>query len=91
VQVSRSGGTAAVWDPKGSIVYYVEAAGSRRRLVAVTLRTSDSLGVVDRTIVIPDLRLDESDNHPNDDVHPGGDRFVIPELQETPGLVAVFD
>jgi Tol biopolymer transport system component len=91
VQVSRSGGTAPVWDPKGSIVYYVEAAGSRRRLVAVTLRTSGSLGVVDRTIVIPDLRLDESDNHPNYDVHPGGDRFVIPELQETPGLVAVFD
>ena len=91
VQVSNNGGTEPVWDRKGAGIYYVEALGDRRRLISATLRQSSPFAIANRSVVVPDLRLDESDNHPNYDVHPSGDRFVIPELQATPGLVAVFD
>jgi serine/threonine-protein kinase len=91
VQVSNMGGTEPVWDPGGNVLYYVEADGDRRRLVRASLRVSPSLSVVKREILFPDLRLDEADNHPNYDIHPNGDRFVMPELVTSGGLVAVFD
>ena len=91
VQVSNLGGTEPVWDPGGNVLYYVETDGDRQRLVKASLRTSPSLSVDSREILFSDLRLDEADNHPNYDIHPNGDRFVMPELATSSGLVAVFD
>jgi Tol biopolymer transport system component len=90
-QVSNGGGTEPVWDPKGTIVYYVESDGVRTRLVAASLRTSPTIAAVGRMVVLPDLRFEESDNHSNYDIHPDGSRFVIPAVEASAGLVAVFD
>jgi Tol biopolymer transport system component len=92
VQVSNAGGTGAVWDPKRSILYYVAADGTHRQLIAAVLSTSPTIAILGRTILYSDLRFEESDNHPNYDIHPDGSRFVVPSLEEAPtGLVAVFD
>ena len=91
LQVSNAGGTEPVWDPRGFILYYVEADGDRRILMAATLRTSPAPAVVSREVVLSDIRLDESDNHPNYDIDPTGGRFVMPELGPSTGLVAIFD
>jgi hypothetical protein len=44
-----------------------------------------------RTVVFPDVRFEEADNHANDDRHPDGARFVMPALEVQSGLLAVFD
>lgn len=91
VQVSNMGGSEPVWDPRGHVLYYGEVEGDRQRLIKASLRTSPSLSIDSREILFPDLRLDEADNHPNYDIHPNGDRFVMPERATSGGLVAVFD
>jgi hypothetical protein len=91
VQVSNAGGTGPLWDPRGSTVFYVEPDRDRRLLVAATLSTAGSPAVASRTLVIADLNLEESDNHPNYDVHPDGSRFVVQELEPSAKLIAVFD
>ena len=91
VQVSNLGGSGPIWDPKGNLLYYVESDGDRRRLIAAALRTSPTLATLGRTVVFSDLRLEESDNHPNYDIHPDGSRFVMPEAGTRASLVAVFD
>jgi Tol biopolymer transport system component len=90
IQISSSGGTAPVWDRRG-VLYYVEAAGAIRRLIAVTLKESGLPAIGDRQVIAADLGLEESDNHPNYDVDPTGSRFVLAEARSSPGLVAVFD
>ena len=76
---------------KGSVLYYVESDGFRRRLMAASLRTSPTLSTLGRSVLFPDLRFEEADNHPNYDLHPDGSRFVIPALEAASGLLAVFD
>jgi hypothetical protein len=49
------------------------------------------LTIRDRKVVFEDLRLDESDNHANYDVDRTGTRFVLPEIDPSPALMAVFD
>ena len=68
-----------------------ESDGERQRLIAAALRISPAIAVVGRTVVFPDVRLEQSDNHANDDIHPDGSRFVMPEVEMRGGLVAVFD
>jgi Tol biopolymer transport system component len=91
VQVSNAGGTEPVWDRKGAIIYYVESDGLRSRMMAASLRMSPTLATLDRSILFPDVRFEEADNHPNYDLHPDGSRFVIPALEAPSGLLAVFD
>jgi serine/threonine-protein kinase len=91
VQVSNAGGTEPVWDRKGTVLYYVESEGFRRRLMAASLRTSPTLSTLGRSVLFADLRFEEADNHPNYDLHPDGSRFVIPALEAPSGLLAVFD
>jgi eukaryotic-like serine/threonine-protein kinase len=90
-QVSNAGGSEPTWDRQGTVVYYVESDGIHNRLIAARLRTSPSLAVVDRIVLYPDLRFEEADNHANYDIHPNGTRFVVPALEASPGLLAVFD
>ena len=75
VQVSNAGGTEPVWDPRNPVLYFVEADGDRRILIAATLRTAPALAVVSRQVVLSDIRLDESDNHPNYDIDPTGSHW----------------
>jgi serine/threonine-protein kinase len=91
VQVSNAGGTEPVWDRKGAILYYIESDGQRSRLMAASLRMSPTLATLERSILFPDVRFEEADNHPNYDLHPDGSRFVIPALAAPSGLLAVFD
>ena len=90
-QVSNAGGSGPVWDRKGTVLYYVESDGTRTRLMAAELRTSPMLATVARTVLLPDVRIEEADNHANYDIHPGGARFVMPVLEAAMGLQAVFD
>jgi eukaryotic-like serine/threonine-protein kinase len=90
-QVSNAGGSEPVWDRKEPVLYYLESDGTRNRLMAAELRTSPILATVARTMLLPDLRLEEADNHANYDIHPSGARFVMPALQAPMGLQAVFD
>jgi Tol biopolymer transport system component len=91
VQVSNAGGTGPVWDPKGTVLYYVESVGGRNRLMAAALRTSPALATVARAVALPDLRFEEADNHANYDLHPDGTRFVMPAVEAPSSLLAVFD
>ena len=91
LQVSSAGATAPVWNKRGLTLYYLEADGARLHLVAASLRTAPALGVVGRTVVLDDVRLQEAENHPQYDVDPSGTRFVMPEQAPTVGLSAIFD
>jgi serine/threonine-protein kinase len=91
VQVSNAGGTEPVWDRKRPVIYYVESDGLRSRLMAASLRMSPALATLERSVLLPDVRFEEADNHPNYDLHPDGSRFVIPALVAPSGLLAVFD
>ena len=91
MQISNLGGSAPVWDPKAAVVYYVESDGVRRRLIAAALRTSPALAIAGRTVVFSDLRMEESDNHANYDIHPDGSRFVMPDVETRGSLIAIFD
>jgi Tol biopolymer transport system component len=90
-QVSNMGGSEPVWDPNSARLYYIESAGDRKRLLAADLRTSPGIAVLGRAVVLSDVRLEESDNHANYDLHPDGSRFVMPDVEAPAGLVAVFD
>ena len=91
LQVSTTVGKAPVWSKRGSILFYLEPDGQRLRLMSVSLRASQSLAVADRKVVLPDIRLEEVDNHPNYDVDLSGTRFIMPERETTQGLAVVFD
>ena len=63
------GGTEPVWDPGGTVLYYVETDGDRQRLVKASLRTSPSLSVDSRETLFSDLRHGRS-RQPRDVLHP---------------------
>jgi class 3 adenylate cyclase/Tol biopolymer transport system component len=91
LQVSSAGATAPIWDKRNLTLYYLEADGARLHLVAASLRTAPALAVVGRRVVLPDVRVQEVENHANYDVDPSGTRFVMPEQAPTVGLGAIFD
>jgi len=59
--------------------------------MAASLRMSPALATLERSVLFPEVRFEEADNHPNYDLHPDGSRFVIPALVAPSGLLAVFD
>ena len=91
LQVSSAGATAPEWDKRSLTLYYLEADGARLHLVAASLKTAPALGVLGRTIVLNDVRVQEVENHPQYDIDPLGKWFVMPEQAPTVGLGAIFD
>src|SRR6185503_10211788 len=78
IQVSTRSGKAPVWSKKGTSLFYLEPENEHLQLMAATLRVSPSLSVIARKVVLPDVRLEEADNHPNYDVDLSGTHFVMP-------------
>jgi len=91
IQVSTRSGKAPVWSKKGTRLFYLEPENEHLQLMAATLRVSPSLSVIARKVVLPDVRLEEADNHPNYDVDLSGTHFVMPDRESTQGLAVVFD
>lgn len=91
LQVSSAGATAPVWDKRTLTLYYLETDGARLHLVGASIRTTPALGVISRKIVLPDVRIEEAENHPQYDVDRSGTKFLIPESAPTNGLGVIFN
>jgi class 3 adenylate cyclase len=91
LQVSTSGATAPVWDKRTTTLYYLETDAARMHLMAASLRTTPTLAVIGRRLILPDVRLEEAENHPQYDVDRSGTKFVLPESNLNVGLGAIFN
>jgi hypothetical protein len=72
-------------------LYYVAQDGTRTHLMAASLRAAPTLAVTSRRIVLPDVRMEEVENHPNYDVSESGAKFIMPESAPTIALGVIFD
>jgi hypothetical protein len=91
LQVSTAGATAPMWDKRTLTLYYLEAEGVRLHLMAASLRTTPALSVATRTLVLTDVRIEETENHAQYDVYRSGAKFILPESNLNVGLGVIFN
>ncbi|MEE2897689.1 MAG: hypothetical protein VX815_04390 [Gemmatimonadota bacterium] len=90
VQVSNGNGSEPVWGKDSRTLFYLEPEGTMVRVMTASLDLPQNMDVLSRSVAVPALELEESDNHSNFDVHPSGDRIVFAERQPSTALVGIF-
>jgi serine/threonine-protein kinase len=89
VQISHGGATEPVWSPDGTELFYRSANGGTSELVATTLRTEPSIGVVSqRSLFSVDEMLGASP-HANYDVSPDGQTFAMVQRNPASQIVVL--
>jgi serine/threonine-protein kinase len=89
VQVSTTGGGEPLWSPDGKRILYRVGAGTG--IIAATIATTPSLAVTTRTPLV-DGPYESDIYHPNFDVAPDGQTFVmVRPLAETRQVVLVVN
>ncbi len=77
VLVSRTGGTEPVWGPDASELYYRGTMEGQQVVMMARLRTSPTLGVMDRQPLFDASEYVGSAVHANFDTSPDGQQFVM--------------
>ena len=83
VQVSQNGGSEPVWSPDGRELFYVGMLDDQRTLMSAAIQTSSTLAITDRRPLFPADQFVSSVIHPNYDVAPDGQSFVM--IRHSPG------
>ncbi len=76
-QVSRAGGTAPVWSPKGHALYYLEPAGTASNLIQIDLALQSGPRVLSRKQLVTAMPIGRAINHANFAVMPDDRHFVV--------------
>jgi hypothetical protein len=81
--VSIGTGIEPVWSKDGQVLFYRK--GTEGELVAVDVEVADTIRVGEERSLFPAGEYRASTNHPEYDVAPNGERFLMLRAREIPG------
>jgi serine/threonine-protein kinase len=77
VQVSIDGGSEPVWSPNGRELFYRRPSGGSAFLTAAAMQLGEEARVLGRTTLFDVSEYEPAQPHPNYDVTPDGESFVM--------------
>jgi tRNA A-37 threonylcarbamoyl transferase component Bud32 len=89
VQVSIDGGTEPVWSPNGRELFYRRPSGGSAFLTAAAMQLGDEARVLGRTTLFDVSEYEPAQPHPNYDVTPDGQSFVMLRRSPSSHLVVI--
>jgi len=89
VQISQGGATEPAWSLDGREVFYRSANGGKSELIAATLRTSPTFGVVSQRALFPVDDMVLGQPHANYDVSPDGQTFAMVQRSAGSHIVVI--
>src|SRR5262249_3477111 len=87
VQISQGGANEPVWSPNGRELFFRSIKGAKSELVAATLRTEPSFGVVSQRVLLAIDDVVGAQPDANYDVSPDGQTFAM--VRRSPGSYIV--
>jgi serine/threonine-protein kinase len=89
VQVSIDGGSEPVWSPNGRELFYRRPSGGSAFLTAAAMHFGDEARVLGRTTLFEVSEYEPAQPHPNYDVTPDGQSFVMLRRSPSSHLVVI--
>ena len=83
VQISQGGATEPVWSPDGRELFYRSLKSGKSELIAATIRTDPTFGVVSQRALFDVDEMVGAQPHANYDVSPDGQTFAM--VRRSPG------